>query len=364
MLDVGGIPQGDYAPVPLVLSLARLGGLARDDRARRALRARRRGRDLGARRRRAAAAAPLLPADPGRAAARVPARLRRAAGAAARVGLRPLEEPRRLRAPARRRGRPRRLPRARIAARRDRDRLAVGDAVQHLGVQPAPVPGRARAGRAHARRRRAHGRLGHAVGEPRLDRRPEAARPGVRAPAPRAGAELRSRGREHFVRGPDGEPWVARWWMGTGSPVDFTSAAAEAWWRAAGARACSTLGVEGIKADDGEGYYFPDEVTLRRRPHAAPRPAGRRGCSTAARCSARSTSRTPGEGVLFGRPGWTGQQAVGDDLGRRPGVGLLVAARARRRHAHRRRLGLLELVARRRRLPRRAARRAAARRSC
>ena len=29
-------------------------------------------------------------------------------------------------------------------ARRDRDRLTVGDAIQHLGVQPAPVPGRAR----------------------------------------------------------------------------------------------------------------------------------------------------------------------------------------------------------------------------
>ena len=44
MLDVGGIPQGDYAPVPWLLSLARLGGLARDLRRRRALRARRRGR--------------------------------------------------------------------------------------------------------------------------------------------------------------------------------------------------------------------------------------------------------------------------------------------------------------------------------
>ncbi len=34
--------------------------------------------------------------------------------------------------------------RARDPARRDRDRLAVGDPIQHLGVQPAPVPGRAR----------------------------------------------------------------------------------------------------------------------------------------------------------------------------------------------------------------------------
>jgi len=35
----------------------------------------------------------------------------------------------------------------------------------------------------------------------------------------------------HFVREPDGEPFVTQWWMGTGSPVDFTSRAADDWWR-------------------------------------------------------------------------------------------------------------------------------------
>jgi len=48
-----------------------------------------------------------------------------------------------------------------------------------------------------------------------------------KAPAPNydEGAEA-----GHFVRGADGEPYVARWWMGTGSPIDFTSPAAEEWW--------------------------------------------------------------------------------------------------------------------------------------
>src|SRR5262249_20789767 len=63
----------------------------------------------------------------------------------------------------------------------------------------------------------------------------------------------------HFVRGPDGRPWVSRWWMGTGSPVDFTSPQAESWWRGQVERLLA-LGVEGIKADDGEGFYYPPEV--------------------------------------------------------------------------------------------------------
>ena len=113
----------------------------------------------------------------------------------------------------------------------------------------------------------------------------------------------------HYVRDANGEPFVARWWMGTGSPIDFTSPAAESWWREQAKRALE-LGVEGIKADDGEGYYFPDDVRFA---------DGSSGATAAWRVGGqyrRSMQRAldevhPGRGVLFGRSGWTGQQATG-----------------------------------------------------
>jgi alpha-glucosidase (family GH31 glycosyl hydrolase) len=119
-------------------------------------------------------------------------------------------------------------------------------------------------------------------------------------PAARAG---------HFVKTADGEPFVARWWMGTGSPIDFTSPAADEWWREL-AKKVLALGVEGIKADDGEGYYFPPDVRFA---------DGRTGADAAwayGLLYRRSMQRAldevhPGAGVLFGRSGWTGQQGVG-----------------------------------------------------
>jgi alpha-glucosidase (family GH31 glycosyl hydrolase) len=127
-----------------------------------------------------------------------------------------------------------------------------------------------------------------------------------RAPASNYGAGLDG---GHYVRGADGEAYVARWWMGTGSPIDFTSPAAESWWRS---QACSALrlGVEGIKADDGEGYYFPDDVRF------ADGTTGASGAWAHGGAYRRSMQRAldevhPGRGVLFGRSGWSGQQACG-----------------------------------------------------
>jgi alpha-glucosidase (family GH31 glycosyl hydrolase) len=114
----------------------------------------------------------------------------------------------------------------------------------------------------------------------------------------------------HFVRGAGDDPHVGRWWMGTGSIVDFTSAAARSWWRDL-ARPVFELGVEGVKADDGEGYYFPPDTRFA---------DGRSGAEAAwdyGRIYRETTQEAldavhgPGRGVVFGRSGWSGQQAVG-----------------------------------------------------
>ena len=113
----------------------------------------------------------------------------------------------------------------------------------------------------------------------------------------------------HFVKTTAGDPFVTRWWMGTGSTIDFTSPAAETWWREQ-VEGILRLGVAGIKADDGEGYYLPDDVVLA---------DGRTGAQAAWALGGlyrRSTQRAidnvhPGEGVVFGRSGWTGQHATG-----------------------------------------------------
>jgi alpha-glucosidase (family GH31 glycosyl hydrolase) len=113
----------------------------------------------------------------------------------------------------------------------------------------------------------------------------------------------------HFLRARDGKPWVGRWWMGTGSIIDFTSSAARRWWQRQ-ARGVLEFGVQGVKADDGEGYYVPPDARF----------ADGRSGAEAAWAYGDLYRRTmqevldevhPGEGVVFGRSGWAGQQATG-----------------------------------------------------
>ena len=161
----------------------------------------------------------------------------------------------------------------------------------------------------------------------------------------------------HFVRQAESdEPWVGQWWMGTGSLVDFTSADAERWWREQVKRVLQQ-GVEGIKVDDGDGYYLKDDVRLA---------DGRRGGEAAWHLGGLhriSVQRAldevhPGNGRAVRALGLDRSARDRPHLGRRSGLGLLVAAGAGRRDAVGGGERHLQLVARRRRLPRAPAGRA------
>ena len=183
--------------------------------------------------------------------------------------------------------------------------------------------------------------MGDAVGEPRVASTGRGRR--TRSPsactASRRPTTRRATPPGTSSAAPTATPYVARWWMGTGSLVDFTSPGGRARGGASRPGACSRWACEGIKADDGEGYYFPPDVALRRRPHAAPRRRGRYGGAVPALDAARARrgarrATACSSGAAAGR----GQQATGHAVGRRPGLGLLVAARRwwRRRSPRRR----------------------------
>jgi alpha-D-xyloside xylohydrolase len=60
-----------------------------------------------------------------------------------------------------------------------------------------------------------------------------------------------------FVKNADGGPYVARWWKGEGSLIDFTNPKAKQWWQDQ-VRLAIAAGADGFKDDDGEGSFLGD----------------------------------------------------------------------------------------------------------
>lgn len=68
-------------------------------------------------------------------------------------------------------------------------------------------------------------------------------------------AEAAAKG--YFVKRADGTPYVARWWKGLGSMIDFTNPAAKHWWQDQ-VRLAIAAGADGFKDDDAEGSFVGD----------------------------------------------------------------------------------------------------------
>ena len=204
-----------------------------------------------------------------------------------------------------------------------------------------------------ARGRGPHRRLGDALGQPRVDRRPAAARrrsrSGCTASRRRTTRRAPSRATSSATPTASRTSGAGGWAPARSSTSPPTEA--REWWREL-ARRVFELGVEGVKADDGEGYYFPPDSPLRRRAQRRRGGLGVRAPLPRATQEALDEVHGPGSGVVFGRSGWTGQQATGMLWGGDQASRLLVAAGAARLAADLRRQRLLEPLPRRRRLPR------------
>jgi alpha-D-xyloside xylohydrolase len=61
----------------------------------------------------------------------------------------------------------------------------------------------------------------------------------------------------YFLHRPDGATYIADWWKGTGSLIDFTNPAANKWWQGQVGKAIA-MGADGFKDDDAEGNFIGD----------------------------------------------------------------------------------------------------------
>jgi alpha-D-xyloside xylohydrolase len=61
----------------------------------------------------------------------------------------------------------------------------------------------------------------------------------------------------YFVKDASGVPYVATWWKGAGSLIDFTNPAAKSWWQGQVEKAVAA-GADGFKDDDAEGNFQGD----------------------------------------------------------------------------------------------------------
>jgi alpha-D-xyloside xylohydrolase len=110
----------------------------------------------------------------------------------------------------------------------------------------------------------------------------------------------------YLVTGAGGDPLLVDWWKGRGSPIDFTSPAARAWYQDRLRRLVDDSGgvVGGFKADDGESDFIP---------LAARYADGRTGAEMQNGFSLeyqKATWEVLGEeGVLLARSGFAGSQA-------------------------------------------------------
>lgn len=112
--------------------------------------------------------------------------------------------------------------------------------------------------------------------------------------------------RGFLVRRPDGRPMIVSWWKGRGALIDFTNPAARAWWLEQ-VDVARRWGLRALKCDDGEGNFVEDAVFFDGTP--AVEMKSRYAALYLKTAQEFIDTRLKGDGVLFGRCGFTGTQS-------------------------------------------------------